>query len=237
MAEIIEKPTFLFDLYGTLADILTDEDSAKFWLEIAALLGTDDAAGVQKKYRALCADAASAMPQDAEIDLIPVFARLLAEYGKSGAAAFARRFRALSAVRLRLFPWTLPLLGGLREAGAKIYLLSNAQACFTRDELEMLGLSHRFNGILLSSEAGWKKPSPQFFGIAMQRFSLSPANCIYVGNDLRDDVGGAREAGMKSVYIETEQSGRYCGLPPADFTATPSTIVPLLLGLAGTKRG
>ena len=40
----------------------------------------------------------------------------------------------------------------------KKFLLSNAQSCFTLDELDALGLADRFDGILLSSDAGMKKP-------------------------------------------------------------------------------
>ena len=113
----------------------------------------------------------------------------------------------------------MELLEGLRARGAGVYLLSNAQACFTRHELEILGLADKFDGIQLSSEAGWKKPSGQFFLTAFERFSLSPDECIYIGNDLRDDVGGARAVGMRSIYIETEQSGRYEAAPPIDMQA------------------
>ena len=33
-----------------------------------------------------------------------------------------------------------------------------------------------------------------------------------MGNDLHDDVLGAHNAGLKTVYIETEQSGKYPNL-------------------------
>ena len=54
-----------------------------------------------------------------------------------------------------------------------------------------------------------KKPSTRVFEIAFERFGLSAEECVYVGNDLRDDVLGATEAGMKTVYIKTAQSGSY----------------------------
>lgn len=200
-------PCFLFDLYGTLVDIRTDEESARFWNEIASVLGASDAPKIKARYLALCREAVRG--KDEEADLTRVFEKLLHESGGGDAASFAHRFRAASLQRLKLFDGAAEILDGLRLRGAKLYLLSNAQACFTRRELDGLGLTEKFDGILLSSEAGWKKPSEKFFEAAFEKFSLSPAECVYVGNDLRDDVSGAHRAGMRTVYIETEQSGTY----------------------------
>ena len=99
-----------------------------------------------------------------------------------------------------------------KERGAGVYLVSNAQACFTKDELGELGISHLFDGILISSDAGVKKPCTEIFDIAFNKFSLDKNECVYVGNDLHDDVLGAHNAGLKTVYIETEQSGKYPNL-------------------------
>ncbi len=232
-----EPPSFLFDLYGTLIDIQTDEESEHFWRAIADYLGTDDAPCVKARYRSLCEEAAGKLPPRGEADLLPVFSALLEAYGVFGsAAAFATYFRTASTVRLKLFPRRKTLLRGLRARGAKLYLLSNAQACFTYSELFSFGLEAYFDGILLSSEAGCKKPAREFFETALARFSLTAKNCVYVGNDLVDDVGGARAAGLRSVYIQTEQSGVYPDPPPADMRATQATLAMLLYRIAEGKE-
>lgn len=208
---------FLFDLYGTLVDIHTDEDSPAFWADIAAMLGAYDPARLRERFRALCDAEYSA---GRETQLLKIFTQLLREYGSTeDPHVFARRFRVRSVCKLRLFEGATELLDGLRARSAGVYLLSNAQACFTRHELEILGLADKFDGIHLSSEVGWKKPHAQFFLTAFERFSLSSDDCIYIGNDLRDDIGGARGVGMRSVYIETEQSGRYEPQPSVDLQA------------------
>ena len=217
---------FLFDLYGTLVDVHTDEDSPAFWADIAAMLRVD-ASRLRERFRTLCAEEYS---MDKETQLSKIFTELLREYGSTeNVLAFARRFRARSIVKLRLFEGASELLDGLRARDAGVYLLSNAQACFTRPELEILGLTDKFDGIHLSSEAGWKKPCEKFFLTAFERFSLSPETCIYIGNDLRDDIGGARAVGMRSVYIETEQSGRYENQPPVDLRARDHQELALML--------
>ncbi len=216
---------FLFDLYGTLLDIRTDEESASFWKKISlALYRSKDSGGVLKeRYAFLCSKAKSELPPDAEVDLSAVFSKLLSECGQpdspSDVLKFAELFRRLSVRRCRPFGGTLKLLKKLKENGAGLYLLSNAQSCFTHAEIKACGLAPLFNGVLLSSEAGWKKPSPHFFETAFTRFSLTPENCLYVGNDLHDDVGGAHAVQMKCVYIQSPQSGKYSNPPKPDFYA------------------
>lgn len=203
---------FLFDLYGTLADIHTDEQKDELWLGFAKLLGEDDAEKVKREYHEICACFANAREHKfVEFDLSLVFEKMLENRGidKERAPQFAREFRVLSREKLKLFPFVIEILDGLRERGAGVYLVSNAQSCFTRGELDELGLTPHFDGILISSEAGVKKPHTAIFDIAFEKFGLVASDCFYVGNDLHDDVLGASGAGLKTVYIETEQSGKY----------------------------
>lgn len=216
---------FLFDLYGTLLDIRTDEESGAFWKKISrTLYRTKDSGGVLKeRYAFLCRKAESGLPPEGEVDLFAVFSGLLSECGlpdsPSDVLDFAERFRRLSVRRCRPFGGALKLLRKLKRNGAGLYLLSNAQSCFTHAEIEACGLAPLFDGVLLSSETGWKKPSPHFFEAAFTRFSLEPENCLYVGNDLHDDVGGAHAVGMKCVYIQSPQSGKYSDPPKPDYRA------------------
>ena len=85
-----------------------------------------------------------------------------------------------------------------------------------------MGLYELFDGIILSSEDGVKKPLERIFEIAFTRFGIYKDNSYYVGNDLHDDVFGASRVGLKTVYIETEQSGKYDDppLPDPDYFAS-----------------
>ncbi|MBR2381769.1 MAG: HAD family hydrolase [Clostridia bacterium] len=231
---------FLFDLYGTLADIKTDEELQSLWFGFAWLLGERDVKKVKDEYHAICKKYSDARAHEfVEFDLLRVFEEMLEnrEASKTKANELAREFRVLSRQKLRLFPCIVEILKGLKERGAGVYLVSNAQSCFTLDELDELGIKALFDGILISSDAGVKKPSPEIFEIAFNKFSLDREECLYVGNDLHDDVLGASGAGLKTVYIETEQSGRYpdlCVSP--DYTvATHEEMKELLFKLSEAK--
>ena len=70
---------FLFDLYGTLADIRTDEQSAEFWRTVSMYLKTGGARSAKERYERLCAERAS--DDGREFDLAEVFEILLKEFG------------------------------------------------------------------------------------------------------------------------------------------------------------
>ena len=213
---------FVFDLYGTLIDIWTDEGRPEVWRGLAGSLR-----GCRRRYlwakeayARLCKEAS--LGEWREFDLLRVFERMLTEEGHDPtlASEIAKEFRENSMVRLGLFQGVKELLMGLRQRGAGVFLLSNAQSCFTRYELDKLGLTPLFDDIIISSETTYKKPSGEIFKIAFEKFGISPADSVYVGNDMRDDVLGAHGAGMRTAYIETVQSGKYnMELPKPDFVA------------------
>ncbi len=206
--------TYLFDLYGTLADIHTDEESPEFWQNVARDLDFDRPEALKQAYGAGVRAAQEAAEADSrlfpEIDLAPVLENLLImgekPHDSEAVRRFGARFRELSLRKLTLFPGAKELLEGLRKKGKAVYLLSNAQALFTRPELEMLGLSGCFDGIMLSSEAGVKKPDPRFYLAMLQKYAIDPERALMVGNDDLADCHGAAAAGLDSRYVATEQS-------------------------------
>ena len=209
-----EYDNYIFDLYGTLADIRTDEESPLFWARFChycRFLGMDCRADtLRETYLRLCREAEEAMGGgQAEIDLAAVWPRLGAAFGQALTEEDCRRmaltFRALSLRHLGLYPGAAEVLDGLRRRGKRVVLLSNAQRCFTEPELRSLGLYDRFDHILLSSDAGVKKPSPAFFGL-VAGLGCRAENSLMVGNDPVCDCGGAAAVGMDSVFIRTPQS-------------------------------
>lgn len=199
---------YLFDLYGTLIDIWTDESRTELWSGVAAFLGESDADGVRAEYLDLCRTAHRGGLH--EINLLSVFEEMLIsrDMDKGRASELARLFRRLSMVHIKAFRGVKSMLAALRKQG-RVYLLSNAQSCFTIDELRETGLYDLFDGIVISSDVGVKKPSREIFEIAFEKFGIERADSIYIGNDLRDDVLGATTFGIPTVYIKTVQSGEY----------------------------
>lgn len=223
--------SYIFDLYGTLADIRTNEEKPYLWQKMSEFytsLGALYSPGqLRREFRRLEQLATERVQREAasfglrgilaEPDLTGVFQRLFQEKGISCERQTARMtavfFRTLSRQRLRVYDGVKETLQELHDRGRGLYLLSNAQSDFTRPELELLGLAGCFDGILISSEEGCKKPSPVFFHRLIERYNLEPARCLMVGNDMGSDIAGAADVGMDSLYLHTATSpqpeGRY----------------------------
>jgi putative hydrolase of the HAD superfamily len=116
-----------------------------------------------------------------------------------------------------------PAWTALREAGIKVGVLSNTiwprewhERVFERD-----GVLDLIDGAVYTSEIPWTKPSPRAFAAAMDAVGATePDRCVYVGDRLFDDVWGARNAGLRAVYlphsaIPPEQVGHTEGEPDA----------------------
>lgn len=137
------------------------------------------------------------------------------------ARALAWTFRRASTSVLRLYPGVLELLARLKAAGLRVVLVSNAQSCYTRPELAMLGLEYAFDRIVISSEVGVCKPSAAIFRHALEAEGIEPARALMVGNDEHSDILGAAGAGISGVYMRTEIS------PPGDPQASARAVCSL----------
>ena len=131
---------YLFDLYGTLVDIHTDEGSSALWRQMSAwyaLRGADYApTELRRAYEAACREQEELLRragavQYPEIDLAVVFASLYERRGIPAddrlTAETALAFRRASTTHLRLYAGAMELLNALRQAGRQVFLLSNAQ--------------------------------------------------------------------------------------------------------------
>lgn len=218
-----------FDLYGTLVDIHTNESDPAFWRKIAAYYSERGAdwtgAELRGEYLRFCTEEesrlrASATPgAEVELDLTAVFAALYRARGVEPAEALIRQtalfFRKKSTTHLRAYAGARELLLGLRKGGIKVVLLSNAQSCFTRPELDELGLTDCFDRIFISSEVGRKKPDPAFYRAALEALGLEPTDCLMIGNDPCCDIQGAAAVGLDAFYIRSALSPKPAPVPEA----------------------
>ncbi len=209
----------IFDLYGTLVDIHTEED-ALAWEKTALYLGyygahytgeelhaAFDAAMAQRE-----AQAGQSYECFPDIPFEQVMAQLLRDKGVGDADVLgvnaAQLFRIASTEYIRLYPHVKEALAALRRKGYRLWLLSNAQRVFTAYELKHLGLGDEFDGVYLSSDYGCRKPDVRFFRALMEEQGLDPAGCLMIGNDRDTDIAGAKAAGLDTLYMHTNLTPR-----------------------------
>ena len=211
----------VFDLYGTLVDIHTEENDL-VWEKTALFYGfygahyTADTlkAAFQTALAQREAKAGQSYECFPDIPFEQVMAQLFRQAGvEENADALgiqaAQLFRISSIEYLRLYPGVIDALAKLRQKGYRLWLLSNAQAIFTAYELRHLGLGAQFDGVLLSSDYGCRKPDNRFYQALLTTYGLEAGNCLMIGNDRQTDIAGAKLAGMATLYMHT-------GLTPPD---------------------
>lgn len=207
----------VFDLYGTLVDIHTDESNKNFWKKLAKYLRKHkvhyEYKELKKEYTKLCDSYASKLlagnpDSRVEINISDVFydlcTRKNAGITREFSDSFGRYFRKISTEYIRVYDGIYDMLKELRESGIKVWLLSNAQAIFTMPELEVLDLVRYFDGIAISSDAGFKKPDAAFAEYLYKKYSeegIRPEDCLMVGNEYEADGGVAAGAGMNFLYV------------------------------------
>lgn len=207
---------FVFDLYGTLVDVKTDELDPELWRRLALFYGYHgarwDPGELRTAHELAVRTSLAAVKGTAHPD-IPVEDCFAAHYIACGVTAdrelaeqTCRIFRLLSTHYLFPYPSTIPVLEELRRRGCKVFLLSNAQAEFTYPELRALGLDRLFDGIRISSEWGMSKPEPRFLASLLEDEGLDPRQTVMTGNDLTTDIEVARSCGVDSVFLNTNHS-------------------------------
>ena len=211
---------YMFDLYGTLADIHTDEGDVSLWEKTAEYYSSNGvdytAEELQDTYCKFVDDEKnvihSAHPEYKYIDIKieKVFKKLYTVKGVSVTdevvAETALFFRRTSREYLKLYDGIAELLDDLKKNGGNVYLLTNAQRAFTWDELGILGIRDKFDGIVISSDEECCKPDPHFYKTLLDRYNLNPNETIMVGNDPVTDIKGGLNVGLDTLYIHTNIS-------------------------------
>ncbi len=217
---------YVFDLYGTLIDIKTDESDPRLWKALADVYRRYGSPYTPTGLRCAFLKLESSMRKETaarlhtaspEIRLEHVFRKLYIDGVRSASGeehtdnmetwlfGIANTFRAMSIRRIRLFPGVLNLLKSMKKKGHRVFLLSNAQAIFTIPEIEYLGLSSCFDAIFLSSDHDLCKPDPRFLEKLIRQQGLKREETIMVGNEPRSDMGIAALCGVAGIFFNSAE--------------------------------
>ena len=180
---IIADPSFdavLFDLLTALLDSWTlwnivagsPEDGRK-WR--AAYLRRTYAAGAYRPYEALVAEAA------AEVGLSPALA-----------AQLAARYDELE-------PWpeVHEVLGALRRDGVTLGVVTNCSEELAARAVACTGIN--FDAVVTAERAGFYKPDPQPYQLALDELGVAPARCLFVAGSAFDLFGTGR-VGLQTYW-------------------------------------
>lgn len=209
----------LFDLYGTLIDIETDESMDEIYRAIAHYLTYHGVylhrREVRDRYYQIMKEQKEACGEEyPEIDVEAIWNEFLMNEGiKSSlhrgqqAKVIAHIYRGVSRNRLQLYPAVKPVLNELRM-NYRLGLISDAQSCYALPEIQAVGLENYFESIVISSHYGFRKPDSRLFQKTLDNMQLTSSEVIWVGNDMFRDIYGAQALGIKNIYIDSNQGAK-----------------------------
>jgi phosphoglycolate phosphatase len=172
------------------------------------------------------------------MDLPPISDELVSSYVGNGAPVLMRRalgpeaseadverglefflkyYRAHMLDNTRLYPGVKDALDRLREAGAKMAVLTNKPVRFSRSIVEGLGLNKHFFQVYGGNSFEQKKPDPIGIETLLRESGLARDRTIMVG-DSGVDVQTARNAKVQACGVSY-------GLQPETFVVHPPDLL------------
>ncbi len=97
----------------------------------------------------------------------------------------------------------------LRQAGYRIYVLSNTNAVMYHGWIARefrkanRSVNDYFDGIVTSFEEGMCKPEPELFRIVVDRYGLDPGKTLML-DDSETNCNGARSIGLQAIRIDNK---------------------------------
>ena len=100
--------------------------------------------------------------------------------------------------RAEPYPGAEPLLASLKDAGLKLGVITDYTV---GKKLSALGFDKYWDVAVSADDMGHLKPETDAFLLAAEELKISPEQIIYVGNEYKYDIIGAKKAGMKAAHL------------------------------------
>ena len=241
----MEIKAILFDLYGTLIDIETDESMEEIYRGIAHFLSYHGLSLHRwevrdRYYQIMKRQKEEGGEEYPEIDVEAIWNAFLEQEGIKAdppsqdlARILAQIYRGISRKRLQLYPEEKRVLDDLQPR-YRLALVSDAQPGYALPEMKAVGLDGYFDPIIISTYYGFRKPDARLFTKPLDILKLAPAEVICVGNDMYRDIYGASRLGIKTIFVDSNQGTK------SHEKVTPDYIAPrfqdVLEGVEAIKR-
>ena len=213
----------LFDVNGTLIDILTDEGMDEIYRSVSHFLTYQ---GIHlhpgevrgQYYRIMEEQLKNRDEEHPEFDAVALWREFLErnmdparhpprDKLEAMPRFLAEMYRGISRHRLELYPDVKSVLGEL-QLRFSMAVVSDGQSLWTLPEMRAMGIDGYFDPIVISSDHGFRKPDPRLFQAALDGVGAEPEEVLFVGNDMYRDVFGAARMGMKTVFFASNQGRR-----------------------------
>ncbi len=103
-----------------------------------------------------------------------------------------------------LYPDTIICLQKWRDKRVPLGIISNFDTRIYR-VIELLGIKLYFDTVTISSEAGYAKPNPEIFKIALAKHDCCAEEAWHIGDSRQDDYLGSSSVGIKAFLLTRDK--------------------------------
>jgi putative hydrolase of the HAD superfamily len=214
----------IFDWGGTLTPWRT-VDPVAAWRAYADVVHPGDTVGAAQLAEAIRVAEEAAWIRVRDEHRAFTIAQVLEAAGAPAVEAAFVAYRASWEHATYTDPEVAPLIKTLRDKGLRTGVLSSTAwpGGWHEEMLRRDGVLDLFDAVVWSSDLEYTKPHRAAFLAAMAAVDIDdPADCVYVGDRLYDDVSGAKAIGMRAVHIPNSDIPEY-QLVPVD--VEPDAVV------------
>jgi 2-haloalkanoic acid dehalogenase type II len=101
------------------------------------------------------------------------------------------------------FPDTVPALRAARDAGLRLWIISNTDRAIMAHSLRHLGVE--FDGVTVAEDCRRYKPSTIPFERALHEIDVAPERVLHVAFGFKYDIGPAQQLGLSTAWVNRKR--------------------------------
>ncbi|MBQ8261259.1 MAG: HAD family phosphatase [Lachnospiraceae bacterium] len=106
------------------------------------------------------------------------------------------------------YPYAKGWIHELKEAGRKVYLLSNyPKSLFEKHEKEKFDFLEEVDGKVVSGFVKMAKPDPAIYKKLLKTYGLNPEECVFL-DDRKDNIRAAEALGIRGILFTDYETAR-----------------------------
>ena len=103
---------------------------------------------------------------------------------------------------------SLAWIRSLKEAGYRVYYLSNFSERVEKEAADELTFLKEMDGGILSYREHVIKPDPAIYELLLNRYSLAAEESVFL-DDTLDNVKAAEKLGIRGILVENQEQAKY----------------------------
>jgi putative hydrolase of the HAD superfamily len=87
----------------------------------------------------------------------------------------------------------------------RLAILTNGDSVSQRGKLNTFPHLNWFEIVMVAGDYPWAKPDVRIFELLCEKMNVMPAEVVFVGDTIASDIVGAKNAGMRTIWIQADK--------------------------------